>query len=88
MKVYVFTAEQVYDGEVFDHIIKVFYTIKEAQKCLNWFVNDVKDTNQKRNWFVEYDRPNIYRAFEDGYYATNHCEFMIDEVDILNKFEV
>ena len=86
-KVYVFTAEQAWDGEVADVIVKTFRTREKAQEYMHEFIHDdgdesIVDYVKRRDWYVEMDEPNLYRACEDGRYATDHIEITITECNI------
>ena len=89
--VWVFTAEQAWDGEVAETIVKVFATEKAATDYLREFVhvNDDGDETatqyvERRGWKTEHDEPMLYRAYEDGDYALNHIECTITECKIGN----
>lgn len=86
-KVYVFTAEQAWDGEVADIIVKTFRTRAAAQEFMHEFIHEDGDESienyvKRKGWEVEMDEPDLYRACEDGYYPTNHIEITITECNI------
>ena len=86
-KVWVFTAEQAWDGEAADVIVKTFATEQAAQKHLHDFVyNDGDETIaeyvKKHDWKVEMDEPWLYRAYDEGRYPTDHVECTITECEI------
>jgi len=89
-KVWVFTAEQAWDGEVEDIIVRTFATEEAAQKHLqDWLTDGGEDESineyvENKGWKVECNEPNLYRAFEDGYYNTDHIELTITECEIQN----
>ena len=89
-KVWVFTAEQCYDAEALDTIVKAFATEQAAQDCLHDFVyNDgavtiaeyVKNV-KKHDWEVEQDEPWLYRAYAKGDYPTDHVECTVTECEV------
>ena len=85
--VYVFTAEQVWDYEVADTIVKAFATKEAAQKYLHEFVHGkegVIEDAKKYGWCIEYDEPDLFQAYRDGYYAQDHTECTITECEIEN----
>ena len=87
-KVYVFTAEQAWDGEVADTIVKTFRTREAAREFMHKFIHDsmndesTADYVKRKGWEVEVDEPDMYRAYPDGYYPTNHIELTITECNI------
>jgi hypothetical protein len=86
-KVWVFTAEQAWDGEVAEVIVKTFATEQAAQDYLHGFVykdgdETVAEYVKKHDWEVEQDEPWLYRAFKPGYYPTDHVECTITECEI------
>jgi len=87
--VWVFTAEQAWDGEATDIIVKSFGAEQAARKYMQKFINDgdgddetVADYVKRKGWKVEYNTPDLYRAYEDGYYVTNHIELTITKCEI------
>ena len=86
-KVYVFTAEQAWDGEVADTIVKTFRTREAAREFMHKFIHEggdesIKDYVKRKDWYVEMDEPDLYRACEDGRYSTDHIEITITECNI------
>jgi hypothetical protein len=86
-KVWVFTAEQAWDGEVADVIVQTFATEQAAQGYLHDFVYEDDDDStaeyvKKHDWVVEQDEPWLYRAFKPGYYPTDHVECTITECEV------
>ena len=86
-KVYVFTAEQAWDGEVADVIVKTFRTREAAQEYMHKFIHEndeesIEDYVKRKDWYVEMDEPNLYRACEGGRYATDHIEITITECNV------
>jgi len=87
-KIYVFTAEQAWDGEVADIIVKTFRTRTAAQEYMHKFIHESEDDEsivdyvKRKDWYVEMDEPNLYRACEDGRYATDHIEITITECNM------
>lgn len=86
-KVYVFTAEQAWDGEAADIIVKTFRTREAAQKFMHEFIHEDGDESiaeyvESNGWEVEMDEPDLYRAYNDGRYSTDHIETTITECNI------
>ena len=86
-KVYVFTAEQAWDCEVIDTIVKTFRTREAAQEFMHKFIHEdgdesIKDYVKRKGWEVEMDEPDLYRAYYDGRYSTDHIEITITECNI------
>ena len=80
--VWVFTADQVADDDAFDVITEVFATEEAAKEHLHEFVYGDEgelEYAEKRGWTVEYNEPDHYRAFEEGYYSGNHTELTIEK---------
>lgn len=85
--VWVFTGEQAWDGEEADVVVRSFGTEKAARKFMQEFIHDNSDESiaeyvERKGWEVEYDEPDLYRAFEDGYYNSNHIELTITKCEI------
>ena len=83
--VWVFTADQVADDDVFDVITEVFATEEAAKEHLHEFVYGDEgelEYAKKRGWTVEYNEPDHYRAFEEGYYSGNHTEATIEKREV------
>ena len=86
-KVYVFTAEQAWDGEAADIIVKTFRKKETAQEFMHKFIHDggeesIEDYVKSNGWEVEMDEPDLYRAYYDGRYSTDHIEITITECNI------
>lgn len=87
-KVYVFTAEQAWDGEAADIIAKTFRKKEMAQEFMQKFIHEpvdgesVADYVESNGWYVEMDEPDLYRAYNDGRYSTDHIEITITECNI------
>lgn len=82
MKVYVFTAHQAVDSEVLESHIEVFYSREQAIKTLKEWRDDEMCYVKKRGWYVHDDKEDYFEAYEVGYYATDHCEFSVDECEV------
>lgn len=86
--VWVFTAEQAWDGEVADTIIKTFATEAAAQKYMQDFLQDdggdenIRQYVKRKEWKVELDGQNLYRAYEDRCYNSSHIELTITKCEI------
>ena len=86
-KVYVFTAEQAWEGESADIIVKTFRTKEAAQKFMHKFIHEdgdesIEDYVKRKGWEGEMDEPDLYRAYYDGRYTTDHIEITITECNI------
>ena len=86
-KVWVFTAEQAWDDEVADTIVKTFRKKEAAQEFMHKFIHDggeesIEDYVKRKGWEVELDEPDMYRAYGDGSYSTDHIEITITECNI------
>ena len=86
-KVYVFTAEQAWDGEIADTIVKTFRTREAAREFMHKFIHEddiesIADYVKRRDWEVEMDEPDLYRAYVDGRYSTDHIEITITECNM------
>ena len=87
-KVYVFTAEQAWDGEIADTIVRTFRKKETAHELMHKFIHDsmndesTADYVKRKGWEVEVDEPDLYRAYPDGYYPTDHIELTITECNI------
>ena len=85
--VWVFTAEQAWDGEVADTIVEVFKTEDAAIEFMHKFIHDGGEESiisdvEKRGWTTEHDEPTLYRSYKDGYYPTDHTECQITKCEI------
>ena len=83
--VWVFVANQVSDGEMFDTITDVFTTEEAARKHLYEFVHGDEGEHEhaeKCGWTIKYDDPDYFQACEDDYYCTNHTEAMIEKKEV------
>ena len=86
-KVYVFTAEQAWDGDTADIIVKTFRTREAAREFMHKFIHEdgdesIEDYVKRKDWYVEMDEPDLYRACEEGRYSTDHIEVTITECNI------
>ena len=86
-KVYVFTAEQAWDGEAADIIVKTFRKKETAQEYMHKFIHDGGEESSEdyvkcKGWDVELDEPDLYRACDDGRYSTDHIEITITECNM------
>ena len=82
MKIYVFTADQAFDGECFDLIVKAFAKKEDAVKELNLFKEDVKDS--VKTFDIDRNEEDTYRACVPMDYANQHVELMITETELVN----
>lgn len=82
MKVYVFTAEQVFDYEVSDLIVDVYANKEDAESRLKMFADEALEYVEKRGWVVEHNTSDLYRAYDDGRYPENHVEFSVWEEEV------
>lgn len=89
-KVWVFTAEQAWCGDIQDTIVKAFSTEDAAHKFMQKFLQDeggdesIRQYVERKGWEVELDTPDLYRAFREGYYCDDHIELTITECEIQN----
>lgn len=86
-EVWVFTAEQAWDGEAAETIVKAFPTKEAAQEYMHHFIHEdgdesVADYVERKGWCVEQDEPDFYRAYEEGRYSTDHIECTLTECKI------
>ncbi len=85
--VWVFTAEQAWDDETADIIVKAFPTEDAAVKYMHDFLLDdgdesIREYVERKEWVVKVDEPLLYRACKDGYYSTDHIELTITKCEI------
>ena len=85
-KVWVFTAEQAWDGEAADVIVQTFATEQAAQDYLHDFVykdgdETIAEYVKKHDWEVEQDEPWLYRASGNDY-CSDHVECTITECEV------
>lgn len=85
MKIYVFTADQAFNGECLDLIVKAFAKKEDAVKELNLFKEDVKDNI--KTFDIDRDEEDTYRACVPMDYANQHVELMITETELVNSEE-
>lgn len=84
-EVWVFTAEQASDGDVEDIIIETFKTQQAADGYLHDFIHKKDEDKEesvlqyveRRKWKTSIDCPELFRAYKDGSYATDHIECTI-----------
>jgi len=89
-KVWVFTAEQAWDGETADTIVKAFKSEKEATDYLLEFLHNGEDSDdesilqyaERMGWETEVNEPLHYLSCLDGYYPTDHIECTITECEL------
>jgi len=86
-KVYVFTAEQAWEDEVADIIVKTFHTREAAREFMHKFIHEdgdesIEDYVKRKGWEVETDEPDLYLAYDDGRYLSDHIEITITECNI------
>lgn len=82
--VWVFVADQTYDCVSEDILVEVFATKEAAIKYLHQFVREEGDESsvdyaKKNGWVIEHDEPDLFRAYRDGCYATDHIECQVHE---------
>lgn len=83
MKIYVFTADQAFDGDCFDLIVKAYTKKEDAIAELKLFVEDVKKDVDERGMEVEVNEDDVYRACVPMDYANQHVELMITETELI-----
>lgn len=84
--VWVFTADQVYDFEACDVVVKVFTTEDAARKFLQDFVHDAGDDSienqaMRNGWEIDAS-PDVYCAYCHGSYSSDHVECTITKCQI------
>lgn len=86
--VYVFTAEQVWDYDVQDTIIKVFAAEQAARSYMHDFIyksdgdESIAEYVERKGWETEFDEQDLYRAYREGYYGSDHIECQITKCEI------
>lgn len=86
--VWVFTAEQCYDMQMFDVVVRTFATEKAARKFLYDFIHEdcgdgsIVDMVKEKGWNIDEDEPNHYYAGVEGSYLSNRVECTITECRI------
>lgn len=81
-KVWVFTAQQVYDCETFDLIVEVFDNKEDAISYMKKFVKEAKEDIKTNGWQIDEDCDTWFVSFEPFRYPENHVEFSVDEKEI------
>lgn len=90
--VWVFTAEQASECDVADTIVETFPTEKAAREYMRSFLHDggedsVVNYVERNGWKVERDEPNLYRAFDEDHYCSDHIECAITECEIIKDLK-
>lgn len=87
--VWVFTAEQAWDGDVADTIVKVFPSERAATYYLHKFVYmddggeiTIAEQAKRDGWIIDVDDPFLFRACADNDYANNHTECTVTKCEI------
>lgn len=85
--VWVFTAEQAYEGLVYDTIVKTFATEQAAQEFMQSFIHEdgdetIEELVEKKGWVKEFDTAILYRASRNGHYEQDHVELTITKCEI------
>ena len=83
--VWVFTADQAYDGEVLDKITKAFSTEEKAKAYMHDFVHGEDGEYQfaqKHGWDIDVDNPDHFVAYEEGYYNSSHTEAEVIQLQV------
>ena len=94
--VWVFTAEQAYDYDSYDVIVRTFATEESARRFLHDFVyapasdgtivdseeESIAQYAERNGWDVEYDEPDFYMAHAEGSYPSDHVECRITKCEI------
>jgi hypothetical protein len=88
--VYVFTAEQAYDGDFADIIVRVFSSSVVAERFMRWFIREDGDMTiekyaAKNCWDIEVDESRLYRAIGPLGYEVDHVECTITSCEIENE---
>ena len=86
--VWVFTAEQAWDGEYADIIAKAFLSEHAAVKYMHDFLLDdggdesIRDYVKRKEWMTEVDDPMLFRSSKQGCYDTDHIDLTITKCEI------
>lgn len=86
--VWVFSGEQTWEDKTADIVIEIFSTEDAAHKYMKEFINDnstdesIAEYVERKKWEVEYNTPDLYRAFRDGHYSSDHIELTITKCEI------
>lgn len=85
MKVYVITVDQVWDGMFSDHngYPKVFSTREKAQELFDRLRDEERKYAKEREQVIESDDKDSFLSYEDGYYAHNHSELNLYELEVV-----
>ena len=81
MKVFVFTINQAFDGEI-ENSLAVYKSKDDAVKALEEWKKDEMQYVERDGWTIGEDTETSFEAFEEGYYATNHDYACITECDV------
>ena len=81
-KVWVFTAQQVYNCETLDLIKEVLYNNEDSIDYIKPFVEEAKEDLKTNGWQVDEDCETWFVSFEPFRYPENHVEFSVDEKEI------
>ena len=84
MKHYVVLCDSAVDGMGYDetHVTGVAHSIEEAKKILAENSKDDKEYAYEHGWAIYADTDAEFDAGEDGFYATEHTHFYIEEVGV------
>lgn len=83
--VWIFTADQAYEGAVFNKITKAFSTEEKAKAYMYDFVHGEGGEYQfaqKYGWNIAVDNPDHFMTYEEGYYISNHTEAEVLQLEV------
>jgi hypothetical protein len=82
MKHYVVLYDVAVDGIGLDeaHAIGVAHTLEEARAILAMKSDDEKEYSKEHGWAIYADNVDEFDAGEDGFYASEHAHYYIEEI--------
>lgn len=83
MKHYVIMCDSAVDSMGYDetHVTAVKHDLDEAKRTLQEKSKDEKKYAYEHGWEIYVDSDDEFDAGEDGFYATEHVHFYIEEVE-------
>jgi hypothetical protein len=81
-KHYVVLLDAAVDGMGYDetHVTAVAHSLEEAKKILAQASVEEKEYAYEHGWTIHVDTDEEFDAGEDGFYASEHAHFYIEEV--------
>lgn len=82
MKHYVVLYDVAIDGIGLDetHVIGISHTLEKAKAILADSAADEKEYAAEHGWAIYADNEDEFDAGEDGFYATEHAHYYIEEI--------